>query len=111
MLKIFLLLLVKWIIQVQHLIWTQNTGILFFIQLDSLCLSPFQAPAITTAVETILPGIGPYKAQMPVKVTNMQLASPHICEHTWGGTIHYSDNVIQQELQRGMYPHKGHFVS
>ncbi|CAH1791753.1 unnamed protein product [Owenia fusiformis] len=35
-----------------------------------------QAPQATTTMETVLPGIGQYKMQIPVKVTNMQLAQP-----------------------------------
>ena len=50
-------------------------------------------------METTLPGIGQYKAQVPVKVTNMQLmSSPY---QQWSGPVHFSEDVLQQELNRG----------
>ncbi|KAL4237983.1 Leucine-rich repeat-containing protein 9 [Mactra antiquata] len=44
-----------------------------------------------------LPGIGQYKAQIPVKVTNMQLATSPL----WNGSIFYDDSATQDNGQRG----------
>ncbi len=51
---------------------------------------------MTTTVETTLPGIGQYKTQIPVKVTNMQLMSG-----PFGTMMNFSDDLLQAELQRG----------
>ncbi|XP_013396331.1 leucine-rich repeat-containing protein 9 [Lingula anatina] len=51
-----------------------------------------QPPQITTTIEATLPGIGQYKTSIPVKVTNVQLASPD--RSSWSGTIQYSDEPI-----------------
>ena len=44
-----------------------------------------------------LPGIGQYKTQIPVKVTNMQLATSPL----WNGGIFYDDTGAQDNSQRG----------
>ena len=55
---------------------------------------------MTTTIETTLPGIGNYKTQIPVKVTNMQLVQGPYYDKTWGGTIHFSEDALH-EVQRG----------
>ena len=57
-----------------------------------------------TAVESTLPGIGQYKAHVPIKVTNMQLMSTPFgafSDRTFGGTLHISEEVLQYEMQKG----------
>jgi len=49
------------------------------------------------AADGSLPGIGQYKAQIPVKVTNMQLATSPL----WNGSIFYEDAAAQDNAQRG----------
>jgi len=44
-----------------------------------------------------LPGIGQYKAQIPVKVTNMQLATSPL----WNGSLYYDDTIATDNTQRG----------
>ena len=53
-------------------------------------------------METTLPGIGQYKSQIPVKVTNMQLVSGPFHDRSLGAMLHLNDEFIQQELQRGL---------
>ena len=55
---------------------------------------------MTTTIEATLPGIGQYKTQIPVKVTNMQLMSGPYYEKQWQGTV-LTDEALQQEVQRG----------
>jgi hypothetical protein len=49
------------------------------------------------AADGSLPGIGQYKTQIPVKVTNMQLATSPL----WNGSIFYDDATAQDNSQRG----------
>ena len=58
-------------------------------------------PTMTATMETTLPGIGQYKSQIPVKVTNMQLMSGPFSDRSLGTAFHMNDEIIQQELQRG----------
>ena len=60
-------------------------------------------PAMTATMETTLPGIGQYKSQIPVKVTNMQLMSGPFHDRSLGAMLHLNDEFIQQEQQRGWY--------
>ena len=64
----------------------------------------FQPQQVTTNVETALPGLaGTYKAQVPVKVTNMQLVSGPYIGANWSGTLQFNEELAaQSEVQRGM---------
>lgn len=58
-----------------------------------------QQPAVANQgpADGSLPGIGQYKTQIPVKVTNMQLATSPL----WNGSIFYDDASTQDNAQRG----------
>ena len=57
---------------------------------------------MTTPVETMLPGInGQYKSCIPVKVTNVQLMSPHVADKSWGATTTFNEDLYSQDLIRG----------
>ena len=58
-------------------------------------------PVMTATMETTLPGIGQYKSQIPVKVTNMQLMSGPFNDRSLGAMFSLNDEIIQHELQRG----------
>ena len=54
-------------------------------------------------MESALPGLaGTYKAQVPVKVTNMQLVSGPYIGANWSGTLQFNEDLVAQpEGQRG----------
>ena len=69
-------------------------------------LFQLQAPAMPIATEAGLPGLGNYKSQVPVKVTNMnmQLMGPYINMtspvvpppgQTWPGALHTNEDMLQ----------------
>ena len=62
-------------------------------------ISIFVQPALASQGQNdgSLPGIGQYKTQIPVKVTNMQLATSPM----WNGSIYYDDPSAQDPSQRG----------
>ena len=61
----------------------------------------FQVPALNTQNETSQSTFNQYKSQMPVKVTNMQLASGPFSDRTLGSLFQLNEELIQQELMRG----------
>lgn len=53
-------------------------------------------------MEANLPGFaGIYKAQIPVKVTNMQLVSGPYVGSNWTGTLQFNDDNTPTDIQRG----------
>jgi hypothetical protein len=58
---------------------------------------------MATTIETTLPGIGQYKTQIPVKVTNVQLNSP---ERGWAN-YYKEEDIVQQQQQQA--ENKGQF--
>ncbi|XP_053406324.1 leucine-rich repeat-containing protein 9-like isoform X5 [Mercenaria mercenaria] len=70
----------------------------YVTSIDGSVLSSFE-PTIANqgAADGSLPGIGQYKTQIPVKVTNMQLATSPL----WNGSIFYDDATAQDNAQRG----------
>ncbi|XP_052769048.1 leucine-rich repeat-containing protein 9-like isoform X3 [Mya arenaria] len=71
---------------------------LYFMDQQGSVLNSFD-PSIggQGAADGSLPGIGQYKAQIPVKVTNMQLATSPL----WNGSIFYDEATAQDNAQRG----------
>ncbi|XP_052269181.1 leucine-rich repeat-containing protein 9-like isoform X5 [Dreissena polymorpha] len=66
----------------------------FMDQQGSLLNSYEPGLAGVVAADGSLPGIGQYKAQVPVKVTNMQLATSPL----WNGSIFYDDTSAAQDI-------------